>query len=359
VGGTDLTDSLRETVRAAGRRGTPLCLRGGGTRTFYGRAPAGDVLDLSGHRGIVRYQPTELVITARAGTPLAEVTAALAEHGQMLGFEPPAFGEDATLGGAIACGLGGPRRPFAGAARDAVLGLRCLDGTGEVLRFGGEVMKNVAGYDVPRLMTGALGTLGILLEISLKVLPRPGTELTLILEEPDPQRALERMAGWQRQPLPLSGLAWSSGRLWLRLEGTAEGVAAARARLGGEEPADGPAFWRGLRDHRLAFFSDERPLWRLAVPPAAPFIRLPETRPGDWLLDWGGAQRWLRSTLPPETVRAAATAAGGHATLFRGGDRGGEVFHPPSPAVLALHRRLKAVFDPGGIFNPGRLYPGV
>jgi glycolate oxidase FAD binding subunit len=347
----DLTKDIEDAVRQAAARGTPLRIRGGNTKAFYGRAPAGEPLDLSGHQGIVDYEPTELVITARAGTPLKQIEATLAQHNQWLPFEPPHFGERATLGGTIASGLSGPARPYTGAVRDFVLGVVCVNGRGERLAFGGQVMKNVAGYDVSRLMAGAMGTLGALLEISLKVLPRPARELTLALSM-DADKAIATMNQWAAQPLPLSAACHDGELLRVRLSGSDSGVAAARKKIGGEEIADGGAYWTGLREQDLPSFQQTDVVWRLSVPASAPA----PTLAGKWLLDWGGAQRWLASDLPAEPVREAASAVGGHALLFRGGDRDGEVFHSLLPAVEALHRRLKEAFDPQRIFNPGRLY---
>ncbi len=306
---------------------------------------------MAAHRGVVSYEPTELVLTARAGTPLSEVAATLRESEQMLAFEPPHFGERATLGGAIASGLSGPSRPYAGAARDFVLGVVCINGQGEKLSFGGQVMKNVAGYDVSRLMAGAMGTLGVLLEISLKVLPQPASELTLALSMAADE-ALSIMNSWAGQPLPISAACHDGDVLRVRLAGSDHGIRSAREKIGGEEIADGDDFWTDLREQRLAFFADDAPLWRLSVPAAAPLSSLS----GKWLLDWGCAQRWLISDLPAQTMREAASAVGGHALLFRGGDRNGEVFHPLAAPVAALHRRLKHAFDPKGILNPGRMY---
>ena len=350
----DLTESLRERVRAAAGDGTPLAVTGGKTKDFLGRVTLAEPLDVSAHRGIVTYEPTELVLSARGGTPLAEVKAALEEQGQTLAFEPPGFGEAATIGGTIAAGLSGPARPYAGAARDFVLGTRVLNGKAEALRFGGEVMKNVAGYDVSRLMTGAFGTLGVLLEVSLKVLPRPATVRTVVLEMPA-REAVERCNAWAARPLPVTGACHHGARLHVRLAGTAGGVAVAASAIGGEI-VDGDEFWTALREHTLPFFARSgAPLWRISVPPGAAIVG----DCGDTLVDWGGALRWLRTDAPAADVRAAAAGAGGHATLFRGGDRTGAVFHPLAPAVRALHERLKAAFDPGGIFNPGRMYEGM
>ncbi|MDE2148514.1 MAG: glycolate oxidase subunit GlcE [Gammaproteobacteria bacterium] len=349
----DLSQALRTRLLHAAAARRPLVIRGSGSKDFLGQPSAGEPLEVGGHRGVMRYAPEELVLTARAGTPLTEIEALLAQHGQMLAFEPPHFGAAATLGGTVACGLSGPRRAAAGACRDFVLGVQIIDGRGRVLRFGGEVIKNVAGYDLSRLMAGAFGTLGVLLQISLKVLPAPRCERTLAFES-DLAGALARLAEWARRPLPLSASAWVNGRLWLRLSGAQAAVAAAARELGGETVDGEQEPWSALREHRHPFFARSRPLWRLSLPPALPSPKLA----GGWLLEWHGAQRWLDSDEPAPAVRAAAAAAGGHATLFRrnGAAAAIPVFAPLPPPLLALHRRLKTVLDPCGILNPGRLY---
>lgn len=348
-----LVESLQDTLRDAAATGTPLSIHAGGSKSFYGRPVTGTGFSVAEYTGIIDYSPTELVISARAGTPLSELESALAKENQMLPFEPPHFGPGATLGGTIACGFSGPRRPYAGAARDFVLGITCLNGRGERLRFGGQVMKNVAGYDLSRTLTGCLGTLAVLLDISLKVLPRPETEVTLC-HEVSAEQALQQLNTWASQPLPLSGGCYNDGQLRVRLSGFEQGVQAAARQLGGEELADADGFWQDLREQRLGFFQDERPLWRVSVPPAAAELAL---EAGE-LIDWGGAQRWLKTSLPTQTLRDAAVRAGGHATCFRGGNRE-DVFHPLDPALKALHQRLKASFDPAGILNPGRMYSGI
>jgi glycolate oxidase FAD binding subunit len=329
----------------------PLVIRAGGSKDWYGEAPAGEVLDVSANRGIVSYEPGELVLTAKCGTPLDEIETLLDQNGQMLGFEPPRFGPASTLGGTLACGFSGPRRPYAGSARDFVLGMDILDGAGQHLRFGGQVIKNVAGYDVSRLMTGALGTLGVLLQASLKVLPRPQAELTLQFECSEAD-AIRRMNEWAGKPLPLSATAWVSGVLSARLSGAHSSVAAAHRKLGGEINEHGEEFWAGLRDQRAAFFRDGTPLWRLSLPATAPALDLP----GKQLVGWGGAERWLKSDAAATEVRARVAAQGGHATLF-GGDKACGVFHPLPEAIMKYQRRLKQQFDPRGILNPGRMYP--
>ncbi|AUN95595.1 glycolate oxidase subunit GlcE [Pseudazoarcus pumilus] len=350
---SDIIEAWRERVRQVADARTPLRVRGGGSKDFYGREPAGEVFDTRECAGIVAYEPTELVVTVRAGTPLAELDAALAEKGQWLAFEPPHFGDGATVGGMVATGLSGPRRMAVGSLRDFVLGMKVLDGRGDVLSVGGQVMKNVAGYDVSRLMTGALGTLGVIVEVSLKVLPRPVAEATLALEC-DEAAALAKMNEWGAEPLPVSATAWHDGVLRVRLSGARAAVDAARQRLGGEalDGAAADAYWEALREQRDDFFGGDAPLWRFALPTTAAALALD----GAQYVEWGGGQRWLRSDAAPETVRERATALGGHATLFRGGDRAGEVFQRPSAPLMQMHRRLKAAFDPAGILNPGRMY---
>lgn len=354
---TDQTQALTERIRAASIDSTPLAIRGGGSKAFYGHAPMGEVLAMDGHRGVLNYEPTELMLTARAGTPLAEIEQLLADNGQMLAFEPPHFDRNATLGGAIAAGLAGPRRPFAGAVRDHVLGVRLIDGRARVQRFGGEVMKNVAGYDVSRLMVGALGTLGVLLDVSLKVLPRPEAERSIGLDlEPGAMTRYVETA--LRTGAPITGAAHDGVRARIRLSGAESAVGAGVRHLGGE-PLDGTDFWPQLRDHRLPFLrtlrSDDGPLWRIALPPGT---MLPEI-PGERIVDWNGQQVWLRSPTASAHVRAAARDAGGHATLFRGGDGSVPVFTRLSPAVHQLHEGLKQVFDPGRILNRGRMYADI
>lgn len=352
----DLIDAWRERVRAAAADRRPIHIRGGGSKDFYGRPVVGDLLDTRMCCGIVNYEPSELVVTARAGTPLAELEAVLAERGQMLAFEPPHFASGSTVGGCVAAGLAGPRRASVGGVRDFVLGARMIDGRGELLQFGGEVMKNVAGYDVSRVLAGSLGTLALIVELSLKVLPRPVAEATLCFAM-DEAAALHQLNVWGGQPLPVSASAWQGGMLALRLSGAAAAVDTAAARLGGERLSDGLAddFWRSLRDHTSPFFNADTPLWRLSVPADA----LAASLPGEQLVEWGGAQRWLRSEASEKELRTRTEALGGHATLFRHGGRRGAVFHPLPAALMALQRNLKNAFDPAGVFNPGRMYEGL
>jgi glycolate oxidase FAD binding subunit len=348
-GETDLTEALVDQVRRATEAGTPLRIVGGDTKAFYGRRTEGLALDVSSHRGIVAYEPSELVLTARAGTPLAQIEATLAEHGQRLGFEPPDFGAASTIGGVVAAGISGQRRPFAGAVRDFVLGAAILDGRGRVLRFGGQVFKNVAGFDAFRLMAGALGSLGVILEVSLRVTPAPRREIAIALELGS-EAARARILDAMRTAMPLSGAFHDGQRLHLRLSGGEAGVDVAARDFGGEdEPL---VFWETLRQFRHPALAGDGRLWRLSLPQTAP---IPDV--GDVVAwDWAGSQAWVRTDKPPAAIWAAAASVSGHATLFRGAGPGEEVFQPLAPAVLALHQRLKAVFDPAGVLNPGRMY---
>ncbi|HUK04381.1 MAG TPA: glycolate oxidase subunit GlcE [Burkholderiales bacterium] len=347
-------EDLQERVREAAGRGAALRIRGGGSKDFYGNLPRGEVLDTRGCAGIVAYEPTELVLTARCGTALSDLEGILADQGQFLPFEPPHFGPGATLGGCVAAGLSGPRRASGGAVRDAVLGARILDGRGQLLAFGGQVMKNVAGYDVSRLLAGSLGTLGVIVEVSLKLLPRPAAERTRRFEMTQAQ-ALQSLNRWAGQPLPVSASAWRDGALTLRLSGAESAIGAAAQKLGGESmvPEEATRLWSGIREQTDAFFAGDAPLWRLSLPSAAPELSLA----GAQLVEWGGALRWLRGDLDAAQVRAAAARAGGHATLFRAKDKSAGAFAPLPPLLARLHRELKRSFDPAGILNPGRLYP--
>jgi glycolate oxidase FAD binding subunit len=354
-----------QTARAA--KGA-LEIRGHGSKRFYGEAPRGEVLDTRVLTGISSYEPTELVVTVRAGTPLEELEAALAAQGQFLPFEPPRLqgeGGRGTVGGMVAAGLAGPARASAGSVRDYVLGATLLTGKAEVVSFGGQVMKNVAGYDVARMLAGSMGLLGLICEVSLKVLPVPVATRTLRFAL-DQAQALQRLNAWGGQPLPVNASAWWDNTLVLRLSGARAAVDAATAKLGGDTVDDeqAAAFWLGLRDQRDDFFQlahtavlqGARALWRLSVPQTVePLAALG----GNQLVEWGGAQRWLLTELPAAQVRDAALRAGGHAVLFAAQDKSAGVFAPLSPPVARIHRQLKTAFDPDRVFNPGRLYPDL
>lgn len=351
-----LLSEMVSRVQAAASARQPLCIRSGGTKDFYGNIPRGELLDPRAWSGIESYEPSELVITARSGTLLRELEDALAVQNQMLAFEPPHFGATATVGGCIAAGLSGPRRSSAGytygGVRESVLGARLLDGKGRLLRFGGTVIKNVAGYDVSRVLAGSLGILGVIVDVSLKVLPRPEVESTLRLEMNE-AAALERLNFWGGQPLPISASCWRDGSLWLRLSGSEAAVTVATRVLGGEAQAsaEATAHWNDLREQR-GWFAAAVPLWRISLPSAAG----PVVLEGEQCIEWGGALRWLRTALPVTKIRERARELGGHATLFRGGDRTQGVFTPLAAPLAAIHQRLKDEFDPARIFNPGRMY---
>jgi FAD/FMN-containing dehydrogenase len=354
---------LTERVRAAAAGGECLDIRGGGTKAFYAEVPRGEPLPLAELAGVSSYEPSELVVTARAGTPLVELEALLADAGQCLPFEPPRFAPGGTVGGMVASGLTGPTRAYVGSLRDFLLGVTLIDGRGEVLHFGGEVMKNVAGYDVSRVLAGSWGILGVICEVSIKVLPR-AVATTTIATDCDETQALAHLQAWSTQALPLRASSWYENRLLVRLAGAESAVRAALARLPGSRlgaPA-ADAWWRSLRDHADPFFQPTEPelaagdrLWRLSLPART----APLAVAGRQWIEWGGAQRWWRTSAPAAELRAAAARAGGHATLVRAADKAPGAFARPNAAVLALNRRLKLAFDPARVFNVGRLYPDL
>ncbi|MBP2281033.1 glycolate oxidase FAD binding subunit [Psychrobacter sp. PL19] len=348
----DLSHELIEQVKQASTDGTPLKIIGGGSKHFMGRYHEGQPISLAEHSGIVSYEPIELVLTARAGTPLLEISTALAEHNQRLAFEPPLFDGRATLGGTLACHLSGPGRPWNGSIRDHVLGVRLINGRAEELRFGGQVMKNVAGYDVSRMQAGAMGTLGVISEVSLKVMPKPAATMTL-KQEMNAVQAIAEMNRLAGQSKPLTAACWFDNHLYLRLEGARSAVDSTVTQWQGTVLEDGDNLWTQLREQQLDYFArQDAPLWRFSVNSNAQHF-LPEA---DWLLDWGGSQRWLRGDFAVDELEALAESAGGQVSLYRGGDRLQDVFHTQPEALRQLHQRLKHAFDPNGIFNPGRLY---
>jgi glycolate dehydrogenase FAD-binding subunit len=345
----DCTEELAARVRDASSSKTPQVIVGGDSKCFLGRAIEGERIEVRHHRGILRHDPAELVLTARAGTPLVEIEASLAAQGQRLPFEPPHFGEHASLGGTVACGLAGPARAWSGPLRDYVLGVRLLTGDGRVLRFGGEVMKNVAGYDVARLMVGAFGVLGVLLDVSLKLLPLPQGERTLALEL-DEAAALGKLAEFARGSMPMTAGAWIAGRLYVRFEGSEATLDEVQRRVGGEALQGSGHLWSSMREQTHEFFDGESPLWRCTLPPLTPPLPV-SCAP---LIEWNGQQRWYQTA--GEDMFGLAAAAGGHAILFRRAPEGSEPFAPLSPPLLRLHKGLKHVFDPARVLNPGRMY---
>ena len=345
----DVIQQFSETIRKAAAEHTLLRIRGSGSKDFHGLVLIGDVLDTRALTGIVEHEPTELVITARAGTPLREVEKALADKGQMLAFEPPHFGPDATFGGCIASGFSGPRRAATGSARDFVLGVRMVNGLGEDLHFGGQVMKNVAGYDLSRLLTGSFGTLGLLTEMSVKVLPLPQEERTLRLALGE-AAAIDAMNRWAAKPLSISATCHVDGVLHVRLSGAAAAVMASQKKLGGDLVENGATFWKSIREQTHPLFSNAPALWRFSIKSTTAPLEL-----GMQVIEWNGGLRWIAADLDPLKAFDLAHRAGGHATLFRGGNkqRGIQQF---SPGLLAVHKKLKRAFDPHGILGPGRIH---
>ena len=347
-----IEEELRTQIKAVAAGGGEVEILGSGSKRFYGESIEALPIDVSGHSGVIDYDPAELVVTLRAGCRLADVEALLAEQRQMLGFEPPALGVDATLGGIIACGLAGPRRAFSGAARDFVLGVRLIDGRGQVMNFGGRVIKNVAGFDLSRLIVGSLGTLGVILEVSLRVVPIPEDEVTLAFEHAAPDEHIRWINGLGGKPWPISASSWCEGQSRLRLSGSEQGVREAAQKLGGDrvEPE-----WDDLKEQRLAFFDPQKPLTRVTLPPTRP--DLPVDLPQ--LIEWGGALRWFSGDWNLADLRAGLDGSGASVCAYRGHPDGVPVFHPLPAAMLKLQRSIKSSFDPARIFNPGKIYPGL
>lgn len=338
-------------IKAAAAKGAKLVIRGGGSKAFCSPAATGDIIDTRAHAGIVEYEPNELVIVVRCGTAIAEIEKAMADAGQMLAFEPPHFGEQATIGGMVATGLSGPRRPYAGALRDFVLGCKVLDGKGDHLSFGGNVMKNVAGFDVSRLLTGSFGTLGVITEAAFKCLPLPKAQQTRVFEI-DAQTAVERMNRWYAEANPISATTWVGGKLFVRLAGAEPAVRSAVSNLGGESLANDVDWWRDWREQRHAFFATEAsPLIRVACKSTAPWGDFANSIDNQ-AMDWGGAQRWVRSSsIALPAIREWARAQGGHASVFRGAASNDERSQVLQPALADVQAKIKASFDPYNIFS--------
>ncbi len=346
----DQAQILVDQIQQAYQNKSQVSIHGRDSKSFLRLTDEGTAISTLEHNGVVDYEPTELVMTVRAGTLLSEVEATLRDGGQMMPFEPPQF-DDGTIGGAVACGLSGPRRPWAGAARDFVLGTRVINGKGEHLRFGGQVMKNVAGYDVSRLMAGSYGVLGLITEVSMKVLPLPEYEITLVFEMSS-QAAIDRMVELGSSTTPLSGASWHQNKLMIRLSGTESGVNEAVSKLGGEKLSDGDTFWQSIRDQKHAFFTEPN-YWRLSLPPATPDLQLDDA---EQLIDWGGAQRWIRTSAIGNDVQALAAQNNGYAELYHPENK--QFMRAPlAGGVQQLHANLKKAFDPAGILNPGCFYP--
>lgn len=342
---------LLDQVRSAISDSTPLCIVGGNSKRHLGRDPAGTAIVVRDYSGIVEYQPTELVVTVRAGTRIRELQEILEKENQSLACDPPDFDGEATVGGALACNQSGPSRPWYGAIRDQVLGVRLINGKGEHLRFGGQVMKNVAGYDASRLQAGAMGTYGLLTEISLKVLPRPESSITL-RRQIDAYAAIRAMNEISMTPVPLTGACWYSGEMYLRLSGPTSVIDAAAAELDGERLADNAGLWTALREQKIPPFDSARDLWRFSVRSNSPQVKSQH----DWLIDWGGAQRWLAGEHERAELERVAADFGGEVIHSRGGERSADSLPTVTASKRALLIGMKQAFDPAGVFNPGRLY---
>lgn len=351
---TCIADQLASKVASAYNNRTPLNITAAGTKSFLGRqADNAQALDVTGHHGIVEYDPAELVMVARAGTPLMEIEKVLHEHGQMLGFEPPFADAGATLGGAVAAGLAGPRRAYSGAVRDFILGATFINGKGETITAGGKVIKNVAGFDLFRPMARSMGTLGVLLQVALRVLPLPEFEKTLLHEENDELCALRKMNQWPIETQAISASCWDGKHIRIRLSGSASGIAHASGYIGGHQ-VDTVDYWHDLTNFKLDFFQQPGHLWRVSVSPMSEALGVNAHQ----LIDWGGAQRWLKTDEPPTNIRTRADQLGGFAECYSP-DATIPTFHPMDGAILAVNKRLKVALDPAGILNPGRMHPGL
>ncbi len=357
----DISTALQQQVQSSIDLRSPLLIRGGGSKSFYGRAPleTSNILELQDHTGVINYDPTELAITLRAGTRLQDLEHLLAQQQQMLPFEPPQFSYNSTIGGVVAAGISGPRRAFSSSIRDSILGVEIINGDGKIVRFGGQVMKNVAGYDMSRLMVRSMGTLGVILSVSLRVLPKPAKEITLVIEA-SLEESLLYCKQWRRDYLSISATTWYRGKIYVRLSGTEVTLKVAQQKLSQTlsfEPLENDiAFWQSIRNQQHPFFKRiNKPLWRLSLPINAPIIA---RFSGDFLTEWGGTQRWVTNNAPANIIRAVVGKYGGYATLFDGQKHLPEV--PPfpvlAPELLTLHKNLKRKLDPQNIFNPGRLY---
>ncbi|MCU7938810.1 MAG: glycolate oxidase subunit GlcE [gamma proteobacterium symbiont of Bathyaustriella thionipta] len=353
---SDISETLVKQVSSAFKQSTPLKIIAGGSKAFIGREAQGEPLNVSEHKGIVSYHPSELVMTARCGTSMTEIQQTLAENGQYCPFESALFDGAATLGGTLATNLSGPARPWNGSIRDAVIGTRLINGKGEYLKFGGQVMKNVAGYDVSRLQAGALGTLGVITEISFKVLPLPAASGTVVLAM-NASEAIKLMNQVSAKAVPVSGSAWLDGNLYLRYSGATKAVDSALKQFKTKnfqqlEPQQADEFWSAMNEQKLDFFKGEAPLWRFSLKSNATHLLDDQ----NWLIDWGGAQRWLRGDFNQSELEQQAQHSGGQVSLFRYGERSNEVNHTLSEVQKKIHKNLKASFDPKQILNPGRLY---
>ncbi len=352
----DITEHLHQQVKAAIASRESVYIHGGNSKSFYGNKVDAKLLDISQHTGVVNYEPTELCITVRAGTRLSDIETLLAENQQILPFEPPMYTDDATIGGAIATGISGPRRAYTGSVRDAILGVQIINGDGDIVDFGGQVMKNVAGYDLSRLMVRSQGTLGVILNVSLRLLPKPTHDISLSFET-SATEAIEYFQSLRTQQLPISATAWHDNQAYIRLSASEATIENSQKKLGLSPLETSESLWQDFRDHKHTFFNRfDRPLWRLSLSPAAENAsNLDEQQ----LIEWGGAQRWLSSNAPANIIQSLMSKQGGHATLFRSNVADTQIFPVLDPVLLTLHQRLKSKMDPHGIFNPNRIYQGL
>lgn len=347
---SDCNNEISSKLQDAFLQKQPLQIKAGNTKPFYGRNIQGDTLSLASHTGILEYEPSELYITARSGTSLLEIEQAIADQNQILPCEPPHFGAAATLGGMVACGLAGPRRINAGNVRDCILGIEILNGKGELLKFGGKVMKNVAGYDVSRLMCGALGTLGVIMSVSLRLLPKPPCEQTIALTM-NSATAISKMNQWANTPMPISATFYDGNKLYVRLSSSVSAVEACKKEIGGAQIEEHEIFWTRIKEQIHSFFSSNMPLWRITVPPNTDTLNIP----GVSVMEWNGALRWYKSDAEENTIRSEAERIGGNANLFKGSVTD-QIFHPIPEPSMQLHKKLKQALDPAGILNPGKMF---
>lgn len=350
---TDHRNEIASTIQDAYQQHKSLYIAAGNSKQFYGRDIQAESLSLAGHTGIIEYEPSELYITARSGTTLQEIQETISQQNQILPCEPPQFASTATIGGVIACGLSGPRRINAGSVRDCILGTEIINGKGEYLHFGGRVMKNVAGYDVSRLMCGALGTLGALMTITLRLLPKPADEETLVLTL-DEKNAIDLMNQWANTPIPISATFYDGKELYIRLSSSSSAIEACKSKIGGEVLNDSEKFWHSIKEHSHEFFNNNKLLWRISVPPNTKAINIS----GDSAIEWNGALRWYITDDNETAIRTEAERVGGTANLFNGKITE-QVFHPLSETSMKLHKKLKQVFDPAGILNPGKMFAEI
>ncbi len=345
---------IKEQVLEAIENASSLNIIAGGSKEFLGRKITGTPLEMGRYQGIINYEPSELFITVKAGTLLGEIIQVLAERGQMLAFEPPQFTEKTTVGGVVATGLSGPRRAYTGSVRDYVLGIHCINGLGQDLSFGGQVMKNVAGYDLSRVMTGSYGTLGVILDVTFKVMPIPEFELTCFCEL-SRKDALTKMYELSCKPFPVSASCYDGEKLYLRISGYRDTVKTILTGIGFEEYLNGDQFWRNLRDFRSSFFNTDKNIWRLSLPVTAK----PEIGDDQYLIDWGGAQYWIKSDRPANEFFKMAEELGGNATLFKGTGHNENIFQPLQEDMMIIQQGLKRAFDPHSVLNPGKMYAAI